>query len=160
MRKLAVLCCMVALPLALAVPAATSATQSFHATFHDVWFQHLDCNPPIVFCGSGVVDGYGQAQTVVRVTSNVPIPGSPCTNVGGIRWITLDDGSGTLVSTFSGVRCPLGDGGHAFRIEFSWSVDPNASSGMFAGATGGGTGVNTTAGNVQVVSMSGTVTLP
>lgn len=158
MRKLALLCCLVALPLALAVSPATAETQSFQATFHDVYSQN-SCSPPIVFCGSGVVAGYGRAQTIVRVTSNVPISGSPCAAVAGIRWITLDDGSGTLVSTFSGAHCPVGSGGHAFGVEFGWSVDPS-SSGVFAGATGEGTGVNTSAGNVQVVSMTGTISLP
>ena len=62
--------------------------------------------------------------------------------------------------SFSGVRCPLGEGGHAFRVELNWTVDPSASSGVFAGATGESTGVNTTAGNVQVVSMSGMITIP
>ena len=158
MRKLAVLCCVAALPLTLAVTAATGATQSFQATFHDVSFQN-SCSPPVVFCGSGVIDGFGPASTVVRVTKNVPIPGTACADVGGIRWMTLDDGSGTFVSTFTGVRCPLGEGGHAFRIEFNWTADGNASSGVFAGASGSGTGVNTTAGNVQVVSLAGTITV-
>ena len=157
MKRLAVIC-LVALPLALAATAAGSTTQTFQATFHDVAFQN-DCSPPIVFCGTGVVAGYGQASMVVRVTLNVPIPGSPCNDVAGIRWITLEDGSGTFVSTFSGVRCPLGEGGHAVRIEFHWTADANASSGVFAGASGDGTGVNTTAGNVQVVSLTGTITV-
>jgi hypothetical protein len=39
-------------------------------------------------------------------------------------------------------------------------IDPAKSSGVFAGATGSGTGVNRTAGNVQVVSLTGTITLP
>jgi hypothetical protein len=147
-----------ALALAIAGTASGSTIQRFQATFHDVAFQNT-CTPPIVFCGSGVVAGYGQASIVVRVTRNVPIAGTDCNAVAGIRWITLDDGSGTFVSTFTGERCPLGDGGHANRVDFEWTADPNASTGVFAGATGTGTGVNTTAGNVQVVSLAGTITL-
>jgi hypothetical protein len=161
MKRLAIVC-LAAMPLALTATAAASNTQTFHATFHNVSFQ-TGCSPqtvPIPFCGSGTVAGYGTAAMIVRVTKNVPIPGSPCADVAGLRWITLDDGSGTLVVTFSGVRCPLGAGGKAFRVELNWTVDPSASSGVFAGATGEGTGVNTTAGNVQVVSMSGTITTP
>jgi hypothetical protein len=144
--------------LALAIAGtASGSTQTFQATFHDVGFQN-SCSPPIVFCGSGVVTGYGQASIVVRATRNAPIPGSACTDVAGIRWISLDDGTGTFVSTFAGERCPLGDGGAGFRVDFDWTADPDASSGVFAGATGAGTGVNTTAGHVQVVSLTGTIT--
>jgi hypothetical protein len=138
--------------------ASGSTSQAFQATFHDVSFQNT-CSPPIVFCGSGGVAGYGPASTVVRVTRNAPIPGTPCNDVAGIRWITLDDGSGTFVSTFTGERCPLGSGGNAFRVDFDWTADPIDSTGVFAGSTGAGTGVNTTAGNVQVVSLTGTITL-
>ena len=139
--------------------ARASSTTSSHAHAHLVNSQN-SCTPPIVFCGSGTIDGYGRATMVVRATINAPIQGTDCLAVSGLRWIRLDDGSGTLASSFTGKRCPLGEGGHAFRIEFSYTIDPAASSGVFAGATGSGTGVNTTAGNMQVVSLSGTMTLP
>jgi len=156
MKRLTIIV-LAATALAVASGASASTTQPFQATFQDVAFQNT-CTPPIVFCGSGVVAGYGQASIVVRVTRNVPIAGTACNDVAGVRWISLDDGSGTFVSTFNGERCPLGDGGHANRVEFEWTADPNASTGVFAGATGSGTGVNTTAGNVQVVSLTGTIT--
>jgi hypothetical protein len=156
-RRLTILICLLALPLWMSATAGAATTQSFHATFHDVAFQN-SCSPPIVFCGSGVVGGYGRATTVVRVTSIVPIAGTSCMAVAGTREITLEEGTGTLASSFSGVRCPLGEGGHAFRIQFSYTIA--GGSGVFAGATGSGTGINTTAGNVQVVSLAGTITLP
>lgn len=156
MKRLAI--ALAALALTVAGTAGASTTQAFQATFHDVSFQNA-CKPPIVFCGRGVVAGYGQGSIVVRATRNAPIPGSDCTDVAGIRWISLDDGSGTFVSTFTGERCPLGNGGNAFRVDFDWTADPSASTGVFAGANGTGTGVNTTAGNVQVVSLTGTLTL-
>jgi hypothetical protein len=157
MKRLAVFV-LSALALTVAGAAGASTTQTFHATFHDVSFQST-CSPPIVFCGSGAIADYGRATTVVRVTRNVPIPGTACNDVAGIRTMTLDDGSGTFVSTFTGERCPLGNGGHAFRVDFDWEANPSASTGAFAGATGTGTGVNTTAGNVQVVTLTGTITL-
>jgi hypothetical protein len=157
MKRLAIIGLAV-VALAVAGTASATTTHVFHATFHDVSFQNT-CTPPIVFCGSGNVAGYGRATTVVRVTRNVPIAGTPCNDVAGIRSMTLDDGSGTFVSTFTGARCPLGNGGNAFRVDFDWTADPNASNGVFAGATGAGTGVNTTAGNTQVVTLDGTITL-
>lgn len=147
-----------AVALVAAAPAAAATSQDFHATFHDVSFQS-NCTPPIVFCGSGVIDTFGPATTVVRATRNAPIPGTSCADVGGVRQMILDDGRGTLVATFTGIRCPLGEGGHGFQVEFSWTADANASSGVFAGASGSGTGVNTTAGNIQVVSLAGTITV-
>ena len=128
--------------------ASASSTTSSHAHAHLVNSQN-SCTPPIVFCGSGTIDGYGRATMVVRATINAPIPGTDCFSVSGLRWITLDDGSGTLASSFTGTRCPLGEGGHAFRIEFNYTIDPAASTGVFAGATGSGTGVNTTAGTCR-----------
>lgn len=61
--------------------------------------------------------------------------------------------------TFTGERCPLANGGIAFRVDLDWTADPSSSTGVFAGASSSGTGVNTTAGNVQVVSLTGLLTL-
>jgi len=160
-RKSIGLVALAAAAAVLLVPGAASAssTTSSHAHAHLVNSQN-SCTPPIVFCGSGTLDGYGPATMVVRATINAPIQGTDCFSVSGLRWITLEDGSGTLASSFTGTRCPLGKRGHAFRIEFNYTIDPAASSGVFAGATGSGTGVNTTAGHMQVVSLSGTMTLP
>ncbi len=144
--------------LTAVAPVTAATSQDFHAIFHDVSFQN-SCVPPIVFCGSGVIDGFGPAGTVVRVTRNVPIPGTACADVAGVRQMTLDDGGGALVSPFTGTRCPLGDGGHANTVEFTWTIDGTASSGVFAGSSGTGIGRNVTAGNVQVVSLTGTTTL-
>ena len=148
----------IAVALIAVAPGAAATSENLHATFHDVSFQN-SCVPPIVFCGSGVIDGFGPATTVVRATRNVPIPGTACADVAGVRQMTLDDDSGTLVATFTGTRCPLGNGGHASTVDFTWTIDGGASSGIFAGSAGGGTGVNITAGNVQVVSLAGTITL-
>jgi len=49
-----------------------------------------------------------------------------------------------LVTDFTGIRCPLGNGGHAFRVDFDWS----------------GTAVNTTADDMQVMTLSGTLMVP
>ena len=90
MRSIACAAALVATAVALLVagPASAATTQNFHATFHDVSFQN-SCMPPIVFCGSGVVDGFGLASTVVRVTKNVPIPAiiatERCSRVIGSR---------------------------------------------------------------------------
>lgn len=137
--------------------AQASGTTKFRAVFHDAF--PSGCAPPVVFCGSGTVARYGRATTVVRATPPVPISGTDCSNVAGRRWITLDDGSGTLVSSFTGIRCALGEAGHAFRIRFHSVIDPEASSGVFAGATGGGRGLNMTNRNRQMFRLAWKITL-
>ena len=138
--------------------AHAASTTKFHAVFHDAF--PSSCAPPIVFCGSGSVARYGRATTVVRSTQMpTPIPGTACTRVAGTRSITLDDGSGTLVSSFTGTRCARGRKGHAFTIHFDSVIDPQASSGIFAGATGGGPGRNTTNRNRQMFNLKWRITL-
>ena len=138
--------------------AHAASTTKFHAVFHDAF--PSSCAPPVVFCGSGSVARYGRATTVVRSTQMpTPIPGTACTNVAGTRSITLADGSGTLVSRFTGTRCPRGRKGHVFKIQFDSVIDPQASSGIFAGATGGGPGSNTTNRNRQMFRLKWRITL-
>ena len=138
--------------------ADAASTTKFHAVFHDTF--PSSCAPPTVFCGSGSVARYGRATTVVRSTQMpTPIPGTACTRVAGTRSITLDNGSGTLVSSFTGTRCALGRKGHAFRIHFDSVIDPQASSGIFAGATGGGPGRTTSNRNRQTFRLKWSVTL-
>ena len=137
--------------------AHAASTTKFHAVFHDAF--PSDCAPPIVFCGSGSVARYGRATTVVRATRMTPIPGTVCADVAGTRSITLDDGSGTLVSSFTGTRCPRGRKGRVFKISFDSVIDPQASSGIFAGATGGGPGRNTTNRNRQMFLLKWSITL-
>lgn len=145
---------------ALALAAGTAAgatTTSFHATFHDNG-SLTTCAPTAVFCGSGVLDGFGPATTEVHPTSVVPA--GDCLIATGTRSITLNDGSGSLAMTFTGTRCPLGGqgGGDRARILFGWTIV--SGTGTLTGATGSGSGVNTTAGRVQVVTMTGTINLP
>ena len=138
--------------------AQAASTTKFHAVFHDAF--PSSCAPPIVFCGSGSVARYGRATTVVRSTQMpTPIPGTACTSVAGTRSIRLADGSGTLVSRFTGTRCPRGRKGHVFKIQFNSVIDPQASSGIFAGATGGGPGRNTTNRNRQMFLLKWRITL-
>ncbi len=143
----------------IVVPGSADAasTAKFHAVFHDAF--PSSCPPPIVFCGRGSVARYGRATTVVRATRMAPIPGTRCAEVAGTRSITLDDGSGTLVSSFTGTRCPRGRKGQAFKIDFDSVIDPQASSGIFAGATGGGPGRNTTNRNRQMFRLKWSITL-
>lgn len=141
------------------VPGSANAasTTKFHAVFHDTF--PSGCAPPTVFCGSGSVARYGRATTVVRSRMPTPIPGTACANVAGTRSITLEDGSGVLVSHFTGTRCPRGRKGHAFKIQFDSVIDPQASSGIFADATGGGPGRTTSNRSQQTFRLKWSVTL-
>ena len=139
--------------------ADAASTTKFHAVFHDSF--PSNCAPPTVFCGSGSVARYGSATTRVQSTQMpTPIPGTACASVAGRRFITLDDGSGTLVSSFTGTRCPRGRKGHVFKITFNSVIDPNASSGIFAGATGGGPGYTTSNRTRQTFRLKWSITLP
>lgn len=158
--SIGLVCLAAAATLAL-VPASANAadTTKFHAVFHDSF--PSSCAPPTVFCGSGSVARYGRATTVVRSTQMpTPIPGTSCAQVAGIRSITLNDGSGTLVSRFTGTRCPRGRKGHVFKIQFDSVIDPQASSGIFRGATGGGPGSTTSNRNRQTFRLKWNITLP
>ena len=158
-KSIGLVCLAAAATLALVpVSAGAADTTKFHAVFHDAF--PSSCAPPTVFCGSGSVARYGRATTVVRSTQiPTPIPGTACANVAGTRSIALDDGSGTLVSSFTGTRCALGRKGHAYKIHFDSVIDGQASSGIFAGASGGGPGYTTSNRNRQTFRLEWDITL-
>ena len=88
-----------------AASASAASTTTFQAAFHDNG-SLATCAPTAVFCGSGVLVGFGPATTEVHATSI--IPAGDCLIVSGTRAVTLTTGSGSLAMTFSGTRCPAG----------------------------------------------------
>jgi len=161
MRRTALILCLAALPLGFAA-AGSAAAANFEATFTQI-YSTSTCHFPTVFCGSGTVAGFGPATSTVLLTSIAPIPGSDCRALTAVRTITLDNGSGWLTLAENGTICPPNAAatsaqGNPFTVDKSYTVA--GGTGVFAGAAGGGSDINRSAGNSQVSVISGTLTQP
>ncbi len=161
MRRAALILAIAALPLGLST-AASAGTANFDAIFTQI-YSTSTCQFPTVFCGSGNVAGVGPATSTVLLTSIAPIPGSDCRTLTAVRTITLDNGAGSLTLAENGTLCPpnaaaSGAQGSPFTVAKSYTLA--GGTGVFAGATGGGTDINRSAGNSQVSVISGTITQP
>ena len=161
MRRAALILAIAALPLGF-ITAASAGTANFEATFTQI-YSTSTCQFPTVFCGSGTVAGVGPAISTVLLTSIAPIPGSDCRALTAVRTITLDNGSGWLTLAENGTICPPNAAatsaqGNPFTVDKSYTVA--GGTGVFAGAAGGGSDINRSAGNSQVSVVSGTLTQP
>jgi hypothetical protein len=125
--------------------------------------------PADEFCGVGSLAGFGPATVTILDESFEEIEGTSCYAVERVEQIDLLDGSGSLVIESSGTFCrPGGSGGsHAGpvsygspgRFEFVFTVNGSESTGIFAGATGGGTETMSVAGGIGVWMLSGNIIL-
>lgn len=164
MRRLAILLAALALAAAFAATGADAATQTFEATFVDIYSQCPTSPPTLVFCGDGTIAGYGAASSTASLTAPpAPIPGSDCLQVSAVRTITLADGSGSLILDETGTLCPHsaavgGADGNPYTVAKTYTIA--AGTGVFTGATGSGSDVNRSSGNSQVSVLSGDITLP
>ena len=113
-----------------------------------------DLEPP--YCGDGMVSGLGKATTLF-------FP-------GGTKTITLVSDESTLVmheelvlfeTPGASTDAPgsLTSFGNPYRLVVTWVADPDASTGLFAGAMGTGTTSVVAAGDVIIVTTEGTLTL-
>jgi hypothetical protein len=130
--------------LVLAASATASTTQPFQATFVEVGGV-IETGS----CGSATISQLGHVAYECVVFNGC---GPNCE----LRTITFDDGS-TLVIQESIVGV-IQHGQSAGLLEITLTIDGASSTGRFAGATGGGTGVVILA-PYGVVSASGTITL-
>jgi hypothetical protein len=136
--------------LALAHGAAASTTQSYHATFVEVGGAI-----PGGSCGSATISELGHvAQQCVQFDA--------CGPNCEVRTITFDDGS-TLVSHESivGVVSPGESSAAGANAPMFLDITQTivGGTGLFAGATGSGTGRVNLAANA-VITASGTITFP
>ena len=123
--------------------------------------------PADEFCGVGSLVGSGSATITILDESFEEIEGSPCFAVDRIEQIDLTDGSGSLVIESTGTFCRPGGSGdsHASavsyggpgRFKFVFTVNGGESSGVFAGATGGGEETMSVAGGIGVWRLSGSI---
>jgi hypothetical protein len=140
--------------LVVASPAMAQTTVAYQATFVENGAGQVTC-PPGTACGSATISGFGHVafQSIVF---------NACGPNCHIRTITFADGSTLLIqesvigmvspgnSASAGANAPI-------FLEISQTI-LSTSTGIFAGATGSGTGrVNLAAG--AIIHASGTITL-
>ena len=110
----------------------------------------------LINTGTGNVDGYGSATSVIAVTQDRSV--QPCgagswTNAG-IRRIVLD--AGVLVFRTVAYVCQTASGP---TVSESWTVDGPASTGAFAGARGSGEGTVDLSAPIRITTLSGKLKL-
>jgi len=119
-----------ALLAAGAGPAQATTTIRFESTGS---LSGVGCGAGVVACGTGVVAQFGSASTVITSITVTPAP--PCINSAtGEATTTL--AGGTLAISFSTLRCSPGE---ADVVLSSGSFTITGGTGVFAGASGGGT---------------------
>ena len=139
--------------LVVAAPAASESTRAYQATFVENAGGQATC-PPGTSCGSATISGFGHvAYQLVQFDA--------CGPNCHIRTITFDDGSTLLIQesvirTVSPGRSAKAGANAPIFLEISQTI--LGGTGIFAGATGSGTGrVNTVAD--AIIHTSGTITL-
>jgi hypothetical protein len=143
---------------AAAAPQTVDFTLIFHASVSN------SCPTGVLTCGTVVVPGFGQAMATFTPTGFVPgVPEPNCFIGEGIVGITLESDGSTLQLATEAAACTPGasgsaPGGAPFQAEGTWSVIEGT--GVFSGATGGGTTSTNNAGDVTVSRYFGTITLP
>jgi hypothetical protein len=156
------------LVLSLAGPAAAQTTQPFHAQFKETFGRAASKTCEHFLCGTGTVEGFGQASSEYDLTSFEPIEGSNCADFTAVRTITLIGNGSTLTLDEEGVVCFPGSSffapgaqasfGNPARAEGSFEI--TGGSGGFAGATGSGTVRFRNSGDAGHATLDGTITLP
>ena len=167
MRKVLLLAA--ALVALAAAPAAPAQSTSFEARFQEFFGQSIPhpCSAPFLVCGTGEVAGFGSATSTFEILTIDFDPATACGETTFRYTITLSSGAGTVTLTGDGTVCFPGNStfapgamksfGNPFQLTFTWTV--TGGTGVFAGATGSGTGVTKTAGESGHTVLSGTITL-
>ena len=174
MSKLSVIAlAALALLVATAPAASASSTNVLGATFtvqfpkgHQASNQPCD---PDSFCGVGSVAGYGPATITILDETFDEIEGSSCLAVTWLQSIDLIDGTGALVIDASGTFCRPGGSGDSHASDWSYGSPGEFdlqftilgwdSTGVFAGATGGGSETFESAGGIGVWHLGGDIVI-
>ena len=172
LRILAPLAVAAATLIAFASPTPAQTTMNFNALFHEEFegasaFQPCPTGDPAEPCGVGHIRGLGKATARFEFIDGEPV--DSCFHAIFVVTITLQDGSGTLVIDEDDTFCTPGNStntpgsqlhsfGNPFSIEGTWVVD--SGTGVFAGATGGGTNSSKGAGDVIIDKYAGTIQVP
>jgi hypothetical protein len=171
-RTLALVTVAAATLIAFASPALAQTTVDFNALFHEEFqgaspFQPCPTGDPADPCGVGHIRDFGSATVRYEQVSGEPV--DSCFHAIFVATMTLQDGSGTLVIEEDDTFCTPGGStdapgnqlhsfGNPFTIEGTWVVI--SGTGVFEGATGGGTNTATSGGDVIIDRYAGTIQLP
>ena len=167
--RLGLLFSMLLTALALAPPASASTSVAYQATYVEPYGgpqrTPFSCDPGTT-CGNASISGFGYSEDQVGVFNAC---GVGC----HIRTVTFPDGSTLVLRTVDqpgpfAFTSPGSSGTHGYNsaglpgnpnfLEISETVI--GGTGMFAGATGGGTGTVKVTGGVAIGKTTGTITLP
>lgn len=155
--------------LAIASASASAATTQLNGTFTVLFPKgHPASNapcPPDAFCGVGSLVGYGQATVTIDTEDFQRIPGSQCFAVTRVEEIAPTSQVGILVLDEQGTFCRPGGSadshasrqsyGSPGRFDLAYTIDSDASTGIFATTSGSGTTIMTVAGGVGVWTIRG-----
>jgi hypothetical protein len=157
--------------LTAAVPALASQRGALTATF-TIQFpkghpaSNAPCEPD-VFCGVGAVAQYGAATITILDETFAEISDSSCLVTTRVEQIDLLDGRGSLVLESAGTFCRPGGSGdsHASpssygspgRWDLKFAIAGAESTGVFAGARGGGSETMNADGGIGVWHIDGEV---
>ena len=171
-RVLVLMTVAVATMIVFASPTLAQTTISFDALFHEEFegasaFQPCPTGDPAVPCGVGHIRGFGKATVTFEFISGEPV--DSCFHAIFAATIALQDGSGTLEIEEDDTFCTPGGStdapgnqlhsfGNPYSIEGTWVVA--GGTGVFEGATGGGTNSSKAGGDVIIDKYEGTVELP
>jgi hypothetical protein len=168
MRKVGLVGLMLVAGLLFAAPAGAQTTQDFTATFKGNVPQKDVGSCGALLCATGTVTGFGEAAFAVTPTGFFPTSTS-CGDVTAVATASLLDGTGTVGLVVAGELCTPGKSGRApgglrsfgnpFRVSSATFSIFNGT-GVFAGATGGGSISAKGAGAHFAGSATGTITLP
>lgn len=160
---------------AVAVTAGANAatTQTFQAVFKEDYLKSgprpcSDNVSPGCF-GGGQIVGFGKATESFEFGGSSEEPEGPCSTTFGDTTITLADGSGSFVSHEVYVDCNPGNSheapghlvsyGNPILSTATWEIVEESGTGIFEGASGGGTLGFVFAGASLVLTYEGTITL-
>jgi hypothetical protein len=147
----------------LAPAAGAKTTVAFQAEFKYTFGMAASKPCAHFLCGEGTVAGFGDATSIVDVTSVSPIAETNCFLSTADETITLtSDGSTLRLENSLTVCFP----GNSLQAPFAFPFDADGTftvrhgTGVFQGAKGSGTLHVTAAGDAAHSTFSGTLTLP
>jgi hypothetical protein len=169
MRRVVALVCFVltfALALVFAQAARAETIMAFQARFKESFGIAASKPCDHFVCGAGTVVGFGDATTFFDLTSfTPPIAGTHCGLFTGDQTIMLVTDGSTLQLEISGTVCFPGDtfeaamgNGDPLHGEANFTV--KLGTGIFDGATGGGTNESMGAGDQAHDTFIGTLIFP